>query len=54
MDSQLSDISVTSPLQPHVTDFETTSQDYGNFENVSRTKVRGTRKNADYFDRKPT
>ena len=34
-----------------VNGFTTTSQDYGKFGGVGRDKVRGARKNRDYFDR---
>ena len=34
-----------------VAGFTTTSQDYGKFGGLGRDKVRGARKNRDYFDR---
>ena len=34
--------------------FRITSKDYGSFRGVPRERVRGTRKNRDYYDRTPS
>ena len=34
--------------------FRSTYQDYGSFRGVARERVRGTRKNRDFYDRTPS